>query len=504
MQKTSHGLHLVLLICCFAFLFFVMLCAPPASDDLEFSALHFESVSDFMSYVLYYGNGRVLGNMGALSINMYPVAGAAFKAFVITCIVFLLPAVLQMKRTYAYWLSFLLVIGIDSSLFSEVFSWTCGFANYVPPIAISLSILYLLEKYPGLRRPVFRLFSCIYIILFGFLSQFYVEHSSGVNVLLAAFAVLCSFMMERWKPIRLPALLWLAATGIGIAGMFLVPKIFFVAGNRAEGYQQFHLNGLMAMLYSCVRNGIRLCNFYLGTPALAVGLGGFMTIHIGREGRSEKLTSALYTVNFALFVYLLFMTLMTVDHWNGRHAILHHALSAAVVVLIFAVWVIAVLGVEDGCLRGKIMLVLGFAVISLLPLLVVSPTPNRLIFQSYIFVAMGVLLCATEILEKCSEVAQKRVLSGCVSASIVLAVMIGIIFAHSWKMNEIREQHILSRMEAGDRVIDIFAIPYDYVFWDGGWEYPYHYYYEEPGDIEFHILNLDPWGVKYLEANPYS
>ena len=46
-----------------------MMCTPPASDDLEFSALRFDSFADFMAYVLYYGNGRVLGNISAISIS---------------------------------------------------------------------------------------------------------------------------------------------------------------------------------------------------------------------------------------------------------------------------------------------------------------------------------------------------------------------------------------------------------------------------------------------------
>jgi len=497
--KSRNQSLWILFISCFAFLFFIMMCAPPASDDLEFSALHFESFADFMSYVLYYGNGRVMGNISAISLNLYPTAGALIKSFVLTAIVFLLPAVLGLKGTSSYLLSLLLVLGIDSNLFGEVYAWTCGFANYIPPVVISLSVVYLLQRYGTLRYTTVKCLICGYICLMGFASQFFVEHSSGVNVLMAACAVILAWMHPKWRAIRLPAVLWLIVTVLGICGMFLVPKIFFVAGNRAEGYQTFNLSGLVEMIYSCVRNGIRLGNFYLGTPALIVSGGAFLTIYLGRNSRREKLTSVLYTVNFAAFAYLLLMTLMTVDHWNGRHAMIHHAVSTLFVMIPFVVWFAAVIGLPSRLLQGKLLFLLTFAIISLAPLLVVSPTPNRLIFQSYVFVALAALLCVSEVPELNDEVIQKRFMTGCASISLVLCLMIGLIYMHSKDMADLRERHILSQMEAGAREIEVFAIPYDYVFWDGDWFFTYYYYYEEPGDTHFTVLELDPWGIKYLE-----
>ena len=58
-------------------------------------------------------------------------------------------------------------------------------------------------------------------------------------------------------------------------------------------------------------------------------------------------------------------------------------------------------------------------------------------------------------------------------------------------------------MEAGAHEIEVFAVPYDYVFWDDEWFLEYYYFYETKGDIQFHVLELDPWGVKYLEESPY-
>ena len=146
-QKTKVCLLFGMSVLFFAF---IMYCAPMASDDYEFFSLDFSGASEIVNYVLYYGNGRVLGNLGAICLTQNPVLSVLVKALLISGIIFLVPAILDVRNPNGYLLSFLLFVTIPAKLFGEVYTWTSGFQNYLPPVWTTLMILFLLEKYDGL------------------------------------------------------------------------------------------------------------------------------------------------------------------------------------------------------------------------------------------------------------------------------------------------------------------------------------------------------------------
>ena len=54
--------------CCFVMFAVVAYFAPPVSDDLYFMTFKDASFSTIFHNALYYGNGRLLGNLGAILI----------------------------------------------------------------------------------------------------------------------------------------------------------------------------------------------------------------------------------------------------------------------------------------------------------------------------------------------------------------------------------------------------------------------------------------------------
>lgn len=483
----------------FMFLCLVMYLSPKVSDDLEFSALNL-GAKELVDYVLHYGNGRVMGNLGAITMNQHCLLGVLVKSFMIASVVIMIPVFLGRTRTEDFLVSALLLLGIDSGLFSEVYSWTCGFANYIPPIWMSLLLMCVLKYYPKHTSFIMQTSLCVMVAVFGFASQFYVEHSSGVNVLLAMSMLLWSIKNPERKHIRVACVLWVCAAVIGLAMMLYVPKIFYLEGSRAEGYQTLYLNGVFEMLYSCVRNANRLANYFLGITGAIVCVCGYFAVRFGEKVRNSKLNSALYAFNFASFAHIVLISMMAVDSWYGRHAIAQHFISTVFVLIPFFVWGIAAFTMEKSSLRTKLLYLWFFAVVSIVPLLVVDPTPNRLIYQSYLFVAMAALLCISQWLQTMDVKLKKQIVSACYGLLLTLFLLIGIVFVHAHSLEELREEHIYSQMEAGAEKIEIFSIPYGYVLWDGVWCFEEAYYYNEPGDIDFDLRQLDPWGIIYLEG----
>lgn len=130
----------------FLFFAFIMWCAPYSSDDIDFLSLQFERLSGYLDFALHYGNGRLLGNLCAILLCHSKLLCVLVKAGVLASCVVLIPSLLGHTDKLGYTLSFLLFTLIEPAVFGEVYVWTSGFSNYLPPIWLSLIILCVLNS----------------------------------------------------------------------------------------------------------------------------------------------------------------------------------------------------------------------------------------------------------------------------------------------------------------------------------------------------------------------
>lgn len=492
-QKTKVCLLFGMSVLFFAF---IMYCAPMASDDYEFFSLDFSGASEIVNYVLYYGNGRVLGNLGAICLTQNPVLSVLVKALLISGIIFLVPAILDVRNPNGYLLSFLLFVTIPAKLFGEVYTWTSGFQNYLPPVWTTLMILFLLEKYDGLFTWWARGLSGAAIFLLGVAGQFYVEHCSLINIILAGCLVV--YRHKTGRKIK-PAVAWLVTAVIGFAFMMLIPKIFYIEGSRAGAYRSVNVDGIVRLVVSCV---CAFAEIGAAFPPLGVMImSGFaaVTTHMTRESRGKKWNSFLYCASLIVAVYAALNEFMLHNAWYGGLATVRNGITATVYLMAFLLWVAALYPLQDRELRGKIYFMLGVGILALAPLLIVSPTAGRLVFFTYVCAVMAILLFARYL----ARMAEDRVVvwikrSMRYSAAVLLVLLCIIFCGISW-MDSIRETHIHERMAAGDTRIVVFRIPYEYVFWDGPWCFGRAFYYEQWDDICFEPMEFTDWYRDYWQ-----
>ena len=287
----------------FVFFAFVMACAPYASDDLEFGNLPYTHFSEYLQYALEYGNGRLLGNLTAILLSSVRWLNVVVKALVMASTVVLLSAVLGLSGRAYPLLSLLLVLTVDPVVFGEAYVWTSGFSNYIPPIWLSLIILYLLRRYP--EKAGFLPKACIFlgVLLMGFAAQLFIEHSSGVNVLLAFTALVLCFRKRDRERTAL-ASVWLVAALLGLAAMLLIPKIFYIPDNHTDSYRSAHLGSIAAMVVSCAKNVIQLSNHYFGACTLPLCVGSLSTLWLTRERRHPRVNRVLGCLAGASAIYV--------------------------------------------------------------------------------------------------------------------------------------------------------------------------------------------------------
>lgn len=492
----------LLLFCgsCFLFFFLIMLCAPYTYDDYEFARVPYDSFRELISFCLTYGNGRLLGNIFGIVLNQHPVLGAAVKSLFMSGTVILLPAVCGLRSKHAYLLSFLLVTAIDPALFAQIYTWTSGFGNYAPPVCLTLLILWLIQQYPEEGSAGKKTCVCIALFFIGLAAQLYIEHSSIINLVLALFLAVKAWFTPK-KHGLLPAFILILATTAGLILMFWIPAHFIAsANNHTTGYRSLYVDSIATFIFNCARNALRLTNHYFGLCGVPLCAGAALTVYLTRENRKEKWNTLLYAGGFIPLIYMAICSLLNIEGWYAEPAIIHHAIAMIMVLSGLMTWIIALFGMKDRIFRNRIWVLLGFAVFSMLPLLIVTPIRIRVLYHSQIFVVMAFLLCLCRWMSGWTgKTIALTVKALCVTA-VVMVLTLGSVFISIRSMAQARHTYTMNQLSQGETAIDFFRIPYSYVHDDTDSGMGDYYYINSPRDVEFMILPFDQWMNDFLDS----
>jgi hypothetical protein len=135
---------------------------------LYFKSLKLKSLSEIVQYVLRYGNGRFLGNASVFYLLDSTILRVIIKTAVISLVIFMITKVTDICSPVIYMASFFLIIGIPPRIFSQVFAWTSGYNNYIPPVLCMLFCLYLILHTSADENLFIRLIKILLIGLIGF------------------------------------------------------------------------------------------------------------------------------------------------------------------------------------------------------------------------------------------------------------------------------------------------------------------------------------------------
>lgn len=468
----------------FVFSAFLMWCTPYSSDDLEFGTLGFATIGEYVRFALYYGNGRFMGNLCALALSNSKLLCVLVKAFVLSSAVVLAPVVLDLREKSSYLASFLLITAMSPAVFGEAIIWTSGFGNYLPPIWLTLLIILMIRQYPAAKLPA-KILTWLVIPVLGFASQLFIEHSSGVNGLLAFCFLVYHFRNGEKNKAALCGI-WLLSTVFGAAAMFLIPKVFYRAGNRVDGYQKTYLSSIPTLINSCVRTGIRLLNYYFGACQIPLCFGAAATVMKTRQQRSVRANRILLGLVAATVMHLGLAMVTALNGYYGKSALVQGLLSAISVMIPLGVWVFSAWKLEPELRRTQLFL-LSFAIISIIPLLAVSPTPPRVILQSYVFVILATLHCFHWTGLAHHRQAKPLLIRTC----LCLSVLLGSVFLSIRDMAAARDAYIRQEIAQGSKEVAIFVLPYQYTTWD--YLEAFSFTYSDDPDLRFDEISFSSW-----------
>lgn len=468
------------------FIFLGLVCVNPPliSDDFEFADLALTNPRDLISYVLYYGNGRLMGNLTGIFLINYPILCGLVKAVTFCGIIWLLPRVSTVSPKNRLFLAAivpLLVLGVNPDIAGQVLMWTSGWANFIPPILIGLLCLYVIQS---MNRFSFK--AATLIVVLGFVGQLYVEHATAIQIL-AALCLLVYYHKRGHKIQARYSLCWLAAGICGAALMFAIPKIFFLEVNRSAGYRTFHISDFVSHIYGALLFSIS--TFEQCIALLSVfSLFGFL-VNKGRSTLSllKKTVYLLIPVLLGIYPYLNIS-------WSIL-ALAKHGLTLIYLTLLL----IDILLMKDKSKKLAVLWLCILAIIATAPFLVITPFGERCMHLSYILLCIAALICVESCIESDDSIRTKLLQCASLIGTAAVCVILAVSMVKIHHYDNIRDSYIRQQIAAGETEVVIFDLPTRYTF--NTYLLDLYYYDQKPRDVSFEIIDLDTWMQTYYQGS---
>ena len=492
-QYRERFHHLILFLIFFAAVLCILHGLPLTLDDFGFQNEHFSSNREAVKYILEFGNGRFFGNGGIIFMMHHLFLADVIRAAVIAGIAVLIPAALSLQGRIYPILTLFLLLSISPGLFGQAYSWMSGFQNYVPPVFLMLISLVLLKK-ENSGNLFQRTLRYAIILLLGICQQFYIEHSSCIN-LLTAFLLLV--YAGRFRKAAFPAAVcYCLGTVIGLAAMFFAT--FLLAPEIHGGVQSYFSGGVLTLFRGILRNAVLLIGM---STENAVALGVFavllmIEIRKNREcfsTKQKRICLLGLSVPGAVFSASLFSGLRP---WYGKLAAAESMLLLIgfITYMITALYVMALIihATKNKTLAASGILLL-MVIICIVPILLVWPTGYRCLFHSSVMLIAAILMLTDAVREQVLPQEKQKYLER--AAALLLAATVlsqAAVFSDIRHMVRIREAYLAEEAAAGKGSADFFTIPSPYIYdvWN---EENVHYTIIDGKAIRLDILPADVW-----------
>lgn len=402
---------------------------PMTSDDLYFRhAVDFDGFGQMLDYVLHFGSGRFLGNLGTMLTVRNEWLRIFWKSLGMTAMYGGLLYLLPIRKIEIALLGAGLLLFPSVKMYAQVYVWTMGFQIYVMPIAIFIMALICrtqIKKAGGWIRTV--LLSAV-IFSLSLISQLFVEHCTLIFLLISLFLAVSDYRKKEKAYLLVGDGVLIVGNLIGAALMFLGPSLLGGDTGGVEGYRQVPAT-IVELAASIYHNGASAGRYLSG----CLGVWAALMWGVLQENEREKGN----IVGKVLESLVIGLTGFSAVHLVALEEVIRKGTDAVyfIVFLTQLCFLLIFLGYSLKRRKRKAALGVSGAIVSILPLMVVSPISPRVFFLSWFFLFSTALL----IFEQRSE--EKKRLFQCSTIRMLLLGM-GIalaVISAEWRYgNELR------------------------------------------------------------------
>ena len=416
-------------------------------------------------------NGRILGNLLAYAAGSRRLLRELLRAAFLFGTVRLAAGHGGFRTVWGTLLTAAALLALPRAMFAQIYPWAAGFFNYVPPTALALAALRMLEDLFAERPVPGGVPRAAAVFLLGLCGALFVEHVTLYGVW--AGAVLLVWSWRRGLP-KAPAAAFCAGTLLGAILLFLSPSYGLIWGGGV------YSAGLWANagenLPVVVSGLISRCPvLYLTLTAL--GLAWFAA---SRRTGLDRLLAALLALGCGCFILCGLR-----GRWTGGEAL-------AAVLWGAALWAGCWRWLPKGERRNRALFFLAGAGVGALPLLAVSPIGPRCLYWSYVclVISAGNLLSALPL-----GLLPRRPVRG---AALGLAVgVLAFYLALFLPIHALEGERLAALEEAvaqGRREVVLPAYPHGEYLWEGDTDkIGSRFYIQEPGDLSISFVPAEEW-----------
>lgn len=467
---------------------------PYQGDDWEWGgAFGLERLGEFFKDF----NGRYLGNLFIVTMSRSMI----FRSFVTTSylflVVYLIKKVFNFKRPVELYLVIILLLAMDSTIMSQAIAWSSGFANYVPPVAIFLLVIYINKEMFSNDNYAISNKKCILMLLLGIIGALFVEHMSIYNLCLSIFLIVYNKLKQK---------------------KYILANIYYFIGALAGTILMFSNGGYYRVLQHQdeYREVVKSADFFsrifygyfgkiyrpyiLNAVVLNVILGVIVLI-IGVNFLQKNKVKA----NVKLTVKTLMFIIGSFNFYNiFRVAFLESYLSSisfiriveGVISLIYIVSIILTLflTIKEDALKRKIFFLIFSTFVMVGPLFFVSPVGSRCFFPVYVFLVGAVVLLFKYIQDnKLIKIDKPYFIR---SIMILLFLIIFLIYSSIISVDLQRKSYIKNNQNEGKLYLP--KLPFSNYHWNGnpydeGFVEKYKDFYGIREEVEVIFLNYEKW-----------
>ena len=416
-------------------------------------------------------NGRILGNLLAYAAGSRRLLRELLRAAFLFGTVRLAAGHGGFRTVWGTLLTAAALLALPRDMFAQIYPWAAGFFNYVPPTALALAALRMLEDLFAERPVPGGVPRAAAVFLLGLCGALFVEHVTLYGVWAGAVLLVWSW---RRGIASAPVAAFCAGTLLGAILLFLSPSYGLIWGGGV------YSAGLWANagenLPVVVSGLISRCPvLYLTLTAL--GLAWFAA---SRRTGLDRLLAALLALGCGCFILCGLR-----GRWTGGEAL-------AAVLWGAALWAGCWRWLPKGERRNRALFFLAGAGVGALPLLAVSPIGPRCLYWSYVCltIAAGNLLSALPL-----GLLPRRPVRG---AALGLAVgVLAFYLALFLPIHALEGERLAALEEAvaqGRREVVLPAYPHGEYLWEGDTDkIGSRFYIQEPGDLSISFVPAEEW-----------
>ena len=416
-------------------------------------------------------NGRILGNLLAYAAGSRRLLRELLRAAFLFGTVRLAAGHGGFRTVWGTFLTAAALLALPRAMFAQIYPWAAGFFNYVPPAALALAALRMLEDLFAERPVPGGVPRAAAVFLLGLCGALFVEHVTLYGVWAGAVLLVWSW---RRGIASAPVAAFCAGTLLGALALFLSPSYGLIWGGGA------YSAGLWANagenLPVVVSGLISRCPvLYLTLTAL--GLAWFAA---SRRTGPDRLLAALLALGCGCFILCGLR-----GRWTGGEAL-------AAVLWGAALWAGCWRWLPKGERRNRALFFLAGAGVGALPLLAVSPIGPRCLYWSYVclVISAGNLLSALPL-----GLLPRRPVRG---TALGLAVgVLAFYLALFLPIHALEGERLAALEEAvaqGRREVVLPAYPNGEYLWEGDTDkIGSRFYIQEPGDLSISFVPAEEW-----------